>query len=73
MLLCDENGEVIASSCWQLFNCLDPMEAEAKACEEGLKLALANSYKPIMVESYCSQLVLTSNTSPKTGQVRLSF
>jgi hypothetical protein len=30
--------EVIASSCWQLFNSLDPMEAEAKACEDGLKL-----------------------------------
>jgi hypothetical protein len=35
----------------QLIKCSDPLKAEARACEEGLKLALELSDKQIMMES----------------------
>jgi type III secretory pathway component EscS len=37
--------------------CDDPFEAEAYACEDGLRLALEWSEKPIIVESDCSTLI----------------
>jgi ribonuclease HI len=57
MVLRDEYGEVIFSACRQLLACDDPFEAEAYACEDGLRLALEWSEKPIIVESDCSTLI----------------
>jgi hypothetical protein len=53
MILRDEDGQIVFSSCRQLFQCLDPLEAEAKACHKGLMLALQSSNKPIQVELDC--------------------
>jgi ribonuclease HI len=53
MILRDEDGQIVFSSCRQLFQCLDPLEAEAKACHKGLMLALQLSNKPIQVELDC--------------------
>jgi hypothetical protein len=44
-------GVSFFSACRQLFKYSDPLEAEARACEEGLKLALELSDKKIMMES----------------------
>jgi hypothetical protein len=57
MILRDDTGKVIFSACRQLFNCEDPFEAEAKACEEGIRLASQWSEKPVMVELDCSALI----------------
>jgi ribonuclease HI len=57
MVLRDENGHIIFSACRQLLNCSDPLEAEAMACEEGLRLAMQRSDSPITVELNCSVLV----------------
>jgi ribonuclease HI len=57
MILRDEEGSIIFSACRRLVNCSDPLEAEARACEEGLKLALELSDKQIIMESDCAGLV----------------
>ena len=57
MILRDEEGQIVFSSCRQLFQCSDPLEAEAKVCHEGLMLALRWSSKPIQVELDCSDLI----------------
>jgi ribonuclease HI len=57
MVLHDEEGNVIVFACSHLLGCSDAFEAEAKVCEEGLRLALQWSTKPIMVETDCSNLI----------------
>jgi ribonuclease HI len=69
MILRDDVGKVIFSSCRQLIRCGDPLEAETKACEEGLCLALQWSNCPVSLELDCSVLVeaikgRTQNRSP---------
>ncbi|KAI5010582.1 hypothetical protein ZWY2020_012719 [Hordeum vulgare] len=50
MVLRDNNGDIIFSSCRQLFSCRDPLEAELGACMEGLSLALSQTNLPIAIE-----------------------
>lgn len=50
MVLRDSDGLIIFSSCRQLFNCRDPLEAELGACMEGLSLALSRTELPIAIE-----------------------
>jgi ribonuclease HI len=57
MILCDDTGRVIFSACRRLLSCRDPFEAEGRACEEGIRLALQWSDKPTVVELDCSVLV----------------
>jgi hypothetical protein len=57
MTLRDDEGKVIFSSCRQLIRCGDPLEAETKACEEGLRLALQWSNCPVSLELDCSVVV----------------
>jgi hypothetical protein len=57
MILRDEFGQVIFCACSQLLNCNDPFEAEAKACEEGLRSSLLRSTQPIIVETDCTNLI----------------
>jgi hypothetical protein len=47
MVLRDDDGKVIFQ---HAINCNGPLEAESRACEEGLKLALHWSDKPVVVE-----------------------
>jgi hypothetical protein len=44
MILRDDVGQVIFSSCRSLTRCDDPLEAEVRACLEGLELALQHSF-----------------------------
>jgi hypothetical protein len=44
-------------------DCTSPLEAELRACAEGLELALCNSQLPIIVETDCAQLVDAAKSS----------
>jgi ribonuclease HI len=66
MILRDHEGAVNFAACQELFNCADPLEAELAAMEEGLRLALHWSYKPIMVESDCQDVVFLTMAKGNT-------
>jgi ribonuclease HI len=57
MILRDDLGQVIFSACSFLRDCDSPLEAETRACLEGLQLALDRSDKPIQLELDCSVLL----------------
>jgi hypothetical protein len=57
MILRDDVGQVIFSSCRSLTRCDDPLEAEVRACLEGLELALQHSQFPIIIGTDCVQIV----------------
>uniref|UniRef100_R7WB08 Putative LRR receptor-like serine/threonine-protein kinase n=1 Tax=Aegilops tauschii TaxID=37682 RepID=R7WB08_AEGTA len=50
MVLRDDRGNIIYSSCRELFSCRDALEAEISACMEGLSLAIQRSDLPICIE-----------------------
>ena len=50
MVLRDESGAIIFSSCRQLFSCRDALEAELGACMEGLSLASSRIDFPVTIE-----------------------
>jgi hypothetical protein len=52
-------GSSRLSSCRSLLLCVDPLEAEVRACLEGLELSLQYSHLPIVIESDCLQLIST--------------
>ncbi|KAI4973135.1 hypothetical protein ZWY2020_028843 [Hordeum vulgare] len=54
MILRDEEGQVIFSSCRYLRTCSSALEAELVACLEGISIARAWSELPMIVELDCS-------------------
>uniref|UniRef100_A0A453SWV1 RNase H type-1 domain-containing protein n=2 Tax=Aegilops tauschii subsp. strangulata TaxID=200361 RepID=A0A453SWV1_AEGTS len=50
MVLRDDKGSIIFSSCRQLFSCCEALEAELCACMEGLSFAIQRSVLRIMIE-----------------------
>lgn len=50
MVLRDHLGNIIYSSCRELFSCRDAMEAEIGACMEGLCIAIQRSELPVLIE-----------------------
>ena len=50
MVLRDESGVIIFSTCRQLFSCRDALEAELGARMEGLSLALSRTGLPVAIE-----------------------
>ena len=50
MILRDDTGNIIFSSCRILFSCRDAMELELCACMEGLSLSLQRSKQSILLE-----------------------
>lgn len=50
MVLRDNNGNIIFSSCRVLFSCRDALEAELCASVEGLSFSLQISNRPIFIE-----------------------
>uniref|UniRef100_A0A8I7BE80 RNase H type-1 domain-containing protein n=1 Tax=Hordeum vulgare subsp. vulgare TaxID=112509 RepID=A0A8I7BE80_HORVV len=54
MILRDEEGQVIFSSCHYLRTCSSALEAELAACLEGISIARAWSVLPMIVELDCS-------------------
>jgi ribonuclease HI len=57
MVMRDDQGNTIFTACRFLEQCDSPLEAEVRACIEGLELALQKSHLPIFVETDCLQLV----------------
>jgi hypothetical protein len=57
MVLRNEYGSVIFTSCRFLEHCSGPLEAAIQACLEGVALALQHCQLPIIVETDCAQLV----------------
>jgi ribonuclease HI len=58
MVLRDEEGLPIFSACQFLEDCQSPMEAELRACLEGIELTRQHSQLPLIIETDCSQLVV---------------
>ncbi|KAI5018987.1 hypothetical protein ZWY2020_043875 [Hordeum vulgare] len=54
MILRDEEGQVIFSSCRYLRTCSSALEAELAACLEGISIARAWSELPMIIELDCS-------------------
>jgi ribonuclease HI len=50
MILRDSSGDIIFSSCRQLFTCSSPLEAELAACMEGCALTLQWNNLPCIIE-----------------------
>jgi ribonuclease HI len=74
MILRDDQGAVIFTACRHLVSCDSPLEAELRACAEGLFLAMRLSDCPIVVESDCLEAVQminedTVNRSPYAGLI----
>lgn len=63
MVLRDDTGAIIFSSCRFLRSCHTPMEAEIAACLEGTSLALQRTEKPIIVELDCKEGVVALTDS----------
>jgi ribonuclease HI len=57
MILRDEEGNTIVTACKHLKSCASPLEAEALAVVEGLKIAVTRTDRPIMLESDCLELI----------------
>jgi ribonuclease HI len=74
LLLRDDKGEVIFAACQKLQQCQDATEAEIKAIEEGLRLALHWSTLNITVESDCAEAVeLIKESTPNTSAYAFSI
>jgi ribonuclease HI len=57
MILRDEEGNTIVTACKHFKTCASPLEAEALAVVEGLKLATTRTDRPIILESDCLELI----------------
>jgi ribonuclease HI len=62
MILRDDRGEIIFSSCRFLENCSSPLEAELAACMEGCALTLQHNTKPCIVEMDCLEAIMMIKT-----------
>ena len=56
MVLRDDRGHIIYSTCRQLLSCQEALEVELCACMEGLSFAMQRSDLPIIVEWTLSSL-----------------
>lgn len=58
MVLRDDTGGIIFSSCRYLFTCASPLiEAELATCREGCALTIKWSNLPCIIESDCQEMV----------------
>ncbi|XBI14594.1 hypothetical protein VPH35_057162 [Triticum aestivum] len=69
MVLRDEGGDPIFSSCRELRSCHSPLEAEIAACREGISLALQWTTLPIIVETDCLEVVRTIQSTSRDRSV----
>lgn len=57
MILRDNSGSTVFAACKSLDSCKNALEAEIRACMEGLILALQWTMRPILIETDCVSLV----------------
>ena len=57
MVLRDEHGDIIFSSCRELRQCASPLESELAACSEGISLATQWSELPFVIQTDCAEVV----------------
>jgi ribonuclease HI len=62
MIIRDHTGAVIVAACKSLQACQDATEAELEALEEGMKLALLWTTRPVVVETDCASAASTAAT-----------
>ncbi|XP_073358088.1 uncharacterized protein [Aegilops tauschii subsp. strangulata] len=62
MVLRDDSGAIIFSSCHYLHACFSPLEAELAACLEGVALAFAHTDKELIIELDCKEGVEQLNS-----------
>ncbi|KAF8775052.1 hypothetical protein HU200_005104 [Digitaria exilis] len=65
----DSVGQVIFSGWRVLFNCSDEVEAEARACVEGIRLATEWAPGPVIIESDCARLVRLIQDGPDRSEI----
>ncbi|XP_073355212.1 uncharacterized protein [Aegilops tauschii subsp. strangulata] len=63
MILRNEAGAIIFSSCRELRQCSGPLQSELAACLEGISLAIQWTTLPIVIQTDCSEAVKLINTS----------
>uniref|UniRef100_A0ACD5WX57 Uncharacterized protein n=1 Tax=Avena sativa TaxID=4498 RepID=A0ACD5WX57_AVESA len=63
MVLRDDRGNIIFSSCRHIFSCSSPLEAELMACMEGCALTTQWSDLPCITETDCLNLVAMINNN----------
>jgi ribonuclease HI len=76
MVLRDHHGAVVAAACREAIQCQDATDAELRAIEEGVHLALLWTTLPIIVETDCAEAIeLIRETTPNTSiyAFRVSF
>ena len=74
MILRDDTGSIIFSTCRFLLTCSIALEAEVLACMEGISLALEWSSAPFILETDCSVAAAMiqehgTNRSPVTALI----
>jgi ribonuclease HI len=68
MIIRDHTGAVIVAACKSLQACQDATEAELEALEEGMKLALLWTTRPVVVETDCATAVqLIKGSTPNSS------
>jgi ribonuclease HI len=72
MVLRDEMGEIIVSACKVLPNCNCPLEAELRACSDGVNLGMQWTDTPIIIESDCL-VAIQMITDTEINRSKLAF
>ncbi|KAM0836658.1 hypothetical protein ACQ4PT_062166 [Festuca glaucescens] len=57
MILRDENGSIVVSTCSFLSSCSRPLNAELESCREGIAMALEWCTLPCLIEMDCAEAV----------------
>ncbi|EEC68693.1 hypothetical protein OsI_37162 [Oryza sativa Indica Group] len=74
MILRDNSGSTVFAACKSLDSCKNALEAEIRACMEGLILALQWTMRPILIETDCVSLVnLLKEGNRDLSEVVISF
>jgi ribonuclease HI len=73
LALCDADGMPIFTACRFLRDCNSPLEAELRACAEGLELALQQSELPVIIKTDCSQLAVVVSSPGQNRSPLLHF
>jgi len=66
----DSEHQVVFTAWRVLFRCQDALEAEARACLEGLRLSAPWSQGPVIVETDCARLIQALEAKEDRSSIR---